>query len=73
MHGIDMACTLEEAIVEAEALLLLVSHTEFRDLDPEELASKTKAHIAIDTVNGWDAENWQNAGFQFVRLGARKP
>lgn len=73
MHGIDMACTLEEAIVEAEALLLLVSHTEFRDLNPEELASKTKAHIAIDTVNGWDAENWQNAGFQFVRLGARKP
>jgi len=73
LHGIDMACTLEEAIVEAEALLLLVSHTEFRELNPEELSSKTKARIAIDTVNGWDAENWQNAGFQFVRLGARKP
>ena len=73
LHGIDMACTLEEAIVEAEALLLLVSHTEFRELNPEELSSKTKARIAIDTVNGWDAENWQNAGFQFVRLGARRP
>ena len=73
LHGIDMACTLEEAIVEAEALLLLVSHTEFRELNPEELSSKTKARIAIDTVNGWNAENWQNAGFQFVRLGARKP
>jgi len=73
LHGIDMACTLEEAVVEAEALLLLVSHTEFRELNPEELSSKTKARIAIDTVNGWDAENWQNAGFQFVRLGARRP
>ena len=73
LHGIDMACTLEEAIVEAEALLLLVSHTEFRELNPEELSSKTKARIAIDTVNGWNAEKWQNAGFQFVRLGARKP
>ena len=73
LHGIDMACTLEEAVVEAEALLLLVSHTEFRELNPEELSSKTKARIAIDTVNGWNAENWQNAGFQFVRLGARKP
>jgi hypothetical protein len=30
----------------------------------------TKARIAIDTVNGWDAEEWQKAGFQFVRLGA---
>ena len=73
LHGIDMACTLEEAVLEAEALLLLVSHTEFRELNPEELSSKTKARIAIDTVNGWNAENWQNAGFQFVRLGARKP
>jgi len=73
LHGIDMACTLEEAIVEAEALLLLVSHTEFRELNPGEVASKTKARIVIDTVNGWDAKNWQNAGFQFVRLGARKP
>ena len=73
LHDIDMACTLEEAIVEAEALLLLVSHTEFRELNPGEVASKTKARIVIDTVNGWDAKNWQNAGFQFVRLGARKP
>lgn len=72
MQGIDMACTLEEAILEADALLFLVRHTEFRDLNPEELVSKTKARVAIDTVNGWDAEKWQRAGFQFVRLGVTK-
>jgi len=72
MQGIDMACTLEEAILEADALLLLVKHTEFRALHPEELISKTNARIAIDTVNGWDAERWQKAGFQFARLGAAK-
>jgi UDP-N-acetyl-D-mannosaminuronic acid dehydrogenase len=72
MQGVDMACTLEEAISEADALLLLVKHTEFRSLNPEELISKTKARIAIDCVNGWDAEKWQKAGFQFARLGVRK-
>ena len=72
LPGIDMACTLEEAILEADALLLLVNHTEFRALHPEDLISMTKARIAIDTVNGWDAEEWQKAGFQFVRLGAGK-
>jgi UDP-N-acetyl-D-mannosaminuronic acid dehydrogenase len=72
MQGIDMACTLDEAILEADALLLLVKHTEFRDLNPAGLITKTKARIAIDTVNGWDAEKWQKAGFQFARLGARK-
>jgi UDP-N-acetyl-D-mannosaminuronic acid dehydrogenase len=72
LQGIDMACTLEEAIQEADVLLLLVRHTQFRDLNPEELVSKTKARIVIDTVNGWNAEKWQKAGFQFVRLGVRK-
>jgi UDP-N-acetyl-D-mannosaminuronic acid dehydrogenase len=72
MQGIDMACMLDDAIQEADAILLLVNHTEFRDLNPIELLSKTKARIAIDTVNGWDAEKWQKAGFQFVRLGVGK-
>ena len=72
MQGIDMACTLEEAILEADALLLLVKHTEFSALDPAELIGKTNARIAIDTVNGWDAEKWQKAGFQFSRLGVTK-
>jgi UDP-N-acetyl-D-mannosaminuronic acid dehydrogenase len=70
LSGVDMASTLEAAILEADALLLLVNHTEFRALHPEDLISMTKARIAIDTVNGWDAEEWQKAGFQFVRLGA---
>jgi UDP-N-acetyl-D-mannosaminuronic acid dehydrogenase len=72
MQGIDMACMLDEAVQEADAILLLVNHTEFRDLNPIELLSKTKARIAIDTVNGWDADKWQKAGFQFVRLGVGK-
>ena len=60
-----MACTWRKQFQDADALLLLVKHTEFRELNPEELASKTNARIAIDTVNGWDAEKWQKAGFQF--------
>jgi UDP-N-acetyl-D-mannosaminuronic acid dehydrogenase len=72
MKGIEMACTLEEAISDAEALLLLVKHTEFLHLNPKELLGKTKARIAIDTVNGWDEADWRKAGFQFSRLGAAR-
>jgi UDP-N-acetyl-D-mannosaminuronic acid dehydrogenase len=72
MRGIHMASTFDEAILEADALLLLVKHTEFCALDPEEINGKTTARIAIDTVHGWDAENWQKAGFQFALLGATK-
>ena len=72
MNGVDMAASLEMAIAEADVLLLIVKHTEFMNLDPAEVASKTKARIAVDCVNGWNAEAWKQAGFQFHRLGDRK-
>jgi UDP-N-acetyl-D-mannosaminuronic acid dehydrogenase len=72
MPGINMAVSLEDAIKDADAILLLVKHTEFGPLIPEEIAKKTKARIVIDTVNGWDRETWKNAGFQFFRLGDNK-
>ena len=69
MDGIHMATDLNDAIQEADMLLLLVKHSEFATLDPQEIASKTKARLALDTVNGWNVEEWQRAGFQLLRLG----
>ena len=72
MPGIDMASSLEAALDDADAILLLVRHTKFIKFVPDEIASKTKARILVDCVNGWDTNNWQKAGFQLVRLGVRK-
>lgn len=73
LKGIDISPTLQDALQNADAVLLLVRHTEFTRLDPADLAAKTSARIAIDTVNGWNRETWQKAGFQFHRLGDAKP
>jgi UDP-N-acetyl-D-mannosaminuronic acid dehydrogenase len=70
--GIDMASSFEAALKEADAILLLVGHTELVAIKPEALASKTKARIAIDTVNAWKADEWQKAGFKLARLGNGK-
>ncbi|GAB4464118.1 MAG: nucleotide sugar dehydrogenase [Anaerolineales bacterium] len=72
LKGIVMSPNLEDALKDADALLLLVRHTEFTRLDPAAIAAKTAARIAIDTVNGWNREVWQKAGFQFHRLGDKK-
>jgi len=72
IQGINMAASLEPAIQDADAVLLLVKHTEFVNLNPDHFASKTKARILIDCVNGWDANSWQKAGFQIYRLGVNK-
>jgi UDP-N-acetyl-D-mannosaminuronic acid dehydrogenase len=72
LAGITMSPTLGDAIKDADALLLLVNHTEFKELNPVEIAGKTKARILVDTVNGWNGEAWENAGFTLFRLGDNK-
>ena len=72
MEGIDLAKSLESALDDADAILLLVKHTEFVNFVPDEISSITKARIAIDTVNASNTNEWQKAGFQYHRLGVNK-
>jgi UDP-N-acetyl-D-mannosaminuronic acid dehydrogenase len=72
LNGIHMATDLKDAIREADAVLLLVGHSEFAKLNPQQLASQTTARIALDTVNAWNVDEWQKAGFQLFRLGDNK-
>ncbi len=72
MPGIDMAPSLETAIEDADALILLVRHSEFVNFDPDEIAKKTPGRILVDCVNGWDAGRWNQAGFTLYRLGVNK-
>jgi UDP-N-acetyl-D-mannosaminuronic acid dehydrogenase len=72
LPGVDAAPTLELALKEAEAVLLLVEHTEFRQLTPEALKALTRARVLIDTVNGWSGQAWMDAGFKLFRLGVGK-
>jgi len=68
-QGIEMASSLEEALREAELILLLVRHTPFVHLQPEEVALQTPARFIIDAVNAWSAPAWEAHGFKIARLG----
>lgn len=72
LRGIDMSSSLEECLTGADAILLLVKHTEFVRFNPAEIAAKTPARLAIDTVGVWKVDEWLKAGFQFHRLGDKK-
>lgn len=73
MKDINMAESFEDAVRDADAMVLLVKHTPFVSVDPTGLASKTKARVVIDTVNAWNSADWEHAGFQLHRLGDNKP
>ncbi|MGC1376391.1 MAG: nucleotide sugar dehydrogenase [Anaerolineales bacterium] len=69
LPGVDAVPTLELALQNADAVLLLVNHSEFRGLSPEALKAITPARVLFDTVNGWDGKDWAAAGFTLFRLG----
>lgn len=67
--GVKMTHSLPEAVVDSDLVVLLVGHTQFKELDPRQLAAMTPARLALDTVNGWDTAAWQAAGFKLAKLG----
>ncbi len=72
VKGVFTVPTLEQALADAELILVLVRHTMFVHFDPQMVAAQTPARLIVDTVNAWDAERWQSAGFRLLRLGNGK-
>jgi UDP-N-acetyl-D-mannosaminuronic acid dehydrogenase len=67
--GFQTVTTLPAALAEAEAIVLLVSHSALRNLQAQVVAQLTPARVVIDCVGVWSQEEWKAAGFQVVRLG----
>ncbi|KAF0110665.1 MAG: UDP-N-acetyl-D-mannosaminuronic acid dehydrogenase [Chloroflexi bacterium] len=72
IQGASVMPTLKKTILNAEAILLLVDHLQFRSLSPAEVIKLTKARIIIDAVNSLNFVEWQSTGFKLYRLGDRK-
>jgi len=72
LEGAKSADNLNEALAGADVLLLLVGHTQFKEMDPREIRKQTNAVMVVDAVNGWERDAWQSAGFSFHRIGDGK-
>jgi UDP-N-acetyl-D-mannosaminuronic acid dehydrogenase len=65
----EAATSLELALQDAEAVILLVDHQTFRELDPQEVKEKMSGQVAIDTRGVWERAAWSAAGFDVHVLG----
>jgi len=70
--GATAAASLQEAVRDTELILLLVGHTQFKQINPEHLAGQTNARMVLDAVGGWDRPAWESAGFAYYGLGDGK-
>jgi UDP-N-acetyl-D-mannosaminuronic acid dehydrogenase len=68
--GCTPADSLDAALHRAEAVVLLVDHRAFVELDPVSVANAMSGRMAIDTRGRWDRRRWTAAGFQLHILGA---
>ena len=61
---------IEQALRDAEAVVLLVDHRAFRDLDVDLAASLMSRKQVLDARNALDRQLWRSRGFEVSTLGA---
>ncbi|AYC28913.1 nucleotide sugar dehydrogenase [Paenisporosarcina cavernae] len=62
----------QEALKDANGLLILTDHQAFRALDPEQVGKEMATRVVIDTKNCLDRSKWEEAGFDVYVLGDSK-
>jgi len=68
--GFETKSSLEGAIADSDLIALLVGHTQFKNLNPEQIAQKTPARLVVDAVNAWSGSEWEESGFKIQLVGA---
>ncbi len=69
LEGATRCASLEAALEGADAILMLVDHDQFRELEPATIAAMMPGRTAIDTRGVWSVEAWRAAGFTLHALG----
>jgi UDPglucose 6-dehydrogenase len=70
LSGLEICDSVEQAIVNADALIVLTEWPEFRNIDPTASLKVMKRQIVIDTRNIIDRSAWESAGAIFPKLKA---
>ncbi|ELK47539.1 nucleotide sugar dehydrogenase [Halobacillus sp. BAB-2008] len=63
---------MDEALKDADIVVILTDHDEFKKLDPETIKDKMGSRVVYDTKNALDLDTWKAAGFVAKRLGDSK-
>jgi len=71
VFGIKTENSLESALAEVDAIILLTAHKEFLDINPSFLKSKMKSPIVIDTRDIIDVYAAKESGLIFRSLGRK--
>ncbi len=72
LSGASVSGVLTDSIRDADAILLLVAHSQFKEINPAALKQHTGCKLVFDCVNLFNMDEWKKAGFNLIRLGDTK-
>ena len=67
-----LVASLEETVRDCDAVVLMVGHDAFREIDPEWVAQLARTKVLIDTRAFLAAQVWSDAGFHVYTLGGKR-
>ncbi|MHA2434010.1 MAG: nucleotide sugar dehydrogenase, partial [Candidatus Thorarchaeota archaeon] len=67
--GVELTKDLDEALRDADAVVIVTGHEAYRNLSPDELKSKMKGSIVIDGRNIFDKTELQKIGVTYRGIG----
>jgi len=60
--------SLDEAVTDADAIVIAAGHDEFKRLDPEHIGQQLARKVVVDSVDVLDHNQWTKHGFEVVGL-----
>jgi len=67
--GVPISRVLEEALDQADAVLLVTDHSEYNSITPDMLASRMRGRVLVDGRNVFSRQVFEGAGFTFRGVG----
>lgn len=64
--------SFEEAFEDSDCVVLAVGHSEFKSINPAQIAKLVRNKLIIDTGNALNQNDWEANGFKYVLLGNGK-
>jgi len=71
MHPQLVFGTTEEALQDADAVVVVTEWKEYRELDPQAVGDMVTSKIVIDGRNCLDVAAWRDAGWKYTGMGRR--
>ena len=69
LSGVILHDSVDDAVQEADVILILTEWPEFKSLDPVSLSKSVRKRNLVDARNLLDAELWRASGFSHIGVG----